>query len=469
MTVLQVLDVIFAAIALLAVVRAEVHYTGSDKKCLTPCYRPNNVTSYRCYYKDDGYWWQSSCSPSRNYTIFGEPCRPDHECSKHDRTYCWCYTGETSFQSCTPVGEGDPSNITLPMFVISYGTPVDYPKLSNISEVYDNRCHNFDHPPEEVRANYACVKLWQHKNCQGESLTLYSDYAKTDRYSHDYPYLIGNCEGMEYVNSYSSCDANITQASIMTNSAGVTIQLHSNECMNLGQYTKGIISVSSEKGCITMWKNDDCQGASLDVLGSHIIGCGNPGSKWDDVNCVISGNVRRQIPESISACNFVKNDNSRFSDRCNSTKHAAACAGAGDFCSDSLNCCSKRCKNSTCSQSKMGSFCYADSDCYRGWCNNIMCMCSPERCSTDKDCCGGHCKSGECSCAETNDQCTANADCCTDQCTNGICTCTPDGGKCDGVTSVDTSGPDSSCCSDWCNEGKCGSSDLGSFASSFNP
>ena len=61
------------------------------KLCGDNCEYYSNKDYYYCY-TSKGYW--DFCSPWPNVTYRGVPCRDDHSCDLHRKSYYWCYTDD---------------------------------------------------------------------------------------------------------------------------------------------------------------------------------------------------------------------------------------------------------------------------------------------------------------------------------------------------------------------------------------
>ena len=61
------------------------------KLCGDNCEYYSNKDYFYCY-TSKGYW--DFCSPWPNVTYRGVPCRDDHSCDLHRKSYYWCYTDE---------------------------------------------------------------------------------------------------------------------------------------------------------------------------------------------------------------------------------------------------------------------------------------------------------------------------------------------------------------------------------------
>ena len=68
------------------------------KLCGDNCEYYSNKDYYYCY-TSKGYW--DYCSPWPNVTCRGVPCRDDHSCDLHHKSYYWCYTdNDNSWDYC---------------------------------------------------------------------------------------------------------------------------------------------------------------------------------------------------------------------------------------------------------------------------------------------------------------------------------------------------------------------------------
>lgn len=68
------------------------------KLCGDNCEYYSNKDYYYCY-TSEGYW--DYCSPWPNVTYRGVPCRDDHSCDLHRKSYYWCYTdNDNSWDYC---------------------------------------------------------------------------------------------------------------------------------------------------------------------------------------------------------------------------------------------------------------------------------------------------------------------------------------------------------------------------------
>ncbi|XP_063065765.1 uncharacterized protein LOC134457718 [Engraulis encrasicolus] len=70
-----------------------------EEGCTSSCLFKEEARGYRCYY----YSSERPCSPQYSIiTVSGAKCRSDHTCGTHGQQYYWCYTGEDSWEYCSP-------------------------------------------------------------------------------------------------------------------------------------------------------------------------------------------------------------------------------------------------------------------------------------------------------------------------------------------------------------------------------
>ncbi len=125
------------------------------------------------------------------------------------------------------------------------------------------------------------------------------------------------------------------------------------------------------------------------------------------------------------------------------------CAGAGEGCTDNLDCCTNRCgANGTCSAQQCvdnGAACTGNNDCCTGNCSGGTCAPIPgggsckvqgQSCGSGGECCSTNCQGGTCApaytCRAGGDLCYGDGDCCSNLCSKndgsaGFCR-TPSGG-----------------------------------------
>ncbi|KAK9978568.1 hypothetical protein ABG768_020313 [Culter alburnus] len=80
-----------------------LHRSKDDHFCVDEC---------RYHESDDYYWCHTAkgwdyCSPDVDVTYKNKPCRSDHSCDLHGKSYNWCWTSGSDYDYCGPVVSGE--------------------------------------------------------------------------------------------------------------------------------------------------------------------------------------------------------------------------------------------------------------------------------------------------------------------------------------------------------------------------